>query len=439
MNLTKNSDESIGVHLFVCSWAPPIAGGPRNLFNHLKFWPTERLAYITSYLNLTWCTLELETWLNITYEFFEYRGSFSRKQSRLVVDSAFVRFRFLEKFDVINEKLKRFVSRHFTSNSSIHLILDIIYQLNRILRVFLACCSYSRRNKISSVTVVSDMGWGLIGGGLFAIFFSKRLNIFLFDLYADNYLIGGSRYLARFFEPILFRFAKNVVVTNEVTAEFYLKKYQYLKSIEIVRNSSDLPVQKLNHPIVKKQDCFTIAFAGRIYWPHFEAIENLLGVMKKLEGKKNILLKVFVIDPTEELKEKLLHRVNIEMNYMDRMDLFEAMKEFHLLFVPFGWNTPSQAIIETASPAKFTDYLATGVPLLVHAPAQSFVARVTLEKNLGYVVSKNSQEDLLNTILEAKKMYEQDSFQMGQNCIKYFRDEYLDRLNSDRLWRAVNG
>jgi glycosyltransferase involved in cell wall biosynthesis len=76
------------------------------------------------------------------------------------------------------------------------------------------------------------------------------------------------------------------------------------------------------------------------------------------------------------------------------------LREATLLFLPLAWHTKSPDIIATATPGKFTDYLASGRPMLIHAPDYAFVSRYAKQHQLGLVVDQDSPELLAAAIRE---------------------------------------
>lgn len=438
MNTDVIETASKKLNLFVCTWAPPMAGGPRNLYNHLKSWDPDSYAIITSYLNFSWSVLEPSTWLPCKYEYFDYHDQPMRNQIKIHVESTRIRFKLVDKYDKLLNKISNRLQRMHYSNPN---LFDTLYQLGRSIRVVLACYLFSKKNQISRVTIISDMGWGFIGGFIYAWIFEKPLNIFLFDLYADNYMLSGNKILANFFEPYIFKYADKIIVTNETTAAFLQNKYPFLLDITIVRNSSDLPprdIKEIETVSTKSEREFNISFAGHVYWPHYESFENLVTALKILNDK-NIFINMYVINPGDEVNKIIQGQKNIRLSYLPREELAKELQNADLLFIPFGWNTKSNEIIHTASPAKFTDYLSVGVPLLVHAPQNSFVSSITKEKKLGLVVTENSAEALAKKILDYKANDKKIKVEYAKNCIHYYNNEYSVEMNSKKLSEVTFG
>ena len=66
-----------------------------------------------------------------------------------------------------------------------------------------------------------------------------------------------------------------------------------------------------------------------------------------------------------------------------------------MLFLPLAFNSPYPQILRTAAPGKMGEYLASGRPILVHAPSDSFVAWYFREHQCGLVVDENDPAQLL--------------------------------------------
>jgi hypothetical protein len=59
-----------------------------------------------------------------------------------------------------------------------------------------------------------------------------------------------------------------------------------------------------------------------------------------------------------------------------------------VVFVGLSFDSPHPAVIATASPARLPEYMASGTPLLVHAPAGSHVAEYARREDFAEVVDR---------------------------------------------------
>jgi glycosyltransferase involved in cell wall biosynthesis len=71
-----------------------------------------------------------------------------------------------------------------------------------------------------------------------------------------------------------------------------------------------------------------------------------------------------------------------------------------ILFLPLSFNSPYPEVIKTSAPGKLGEYLASRRPILVHAPADSFVAWYFRRYDCGVVVDREDPEALRRAIEE---------------------------------------
>jgi hypothetical protein len=70
-----------------------------------------------------------------------------------------------------------------------------------------------------------------------------------------------------------------------------------------------------------------------------------------------------------------------------------------LAFLPlYNYNDKGKIVINTAQPGKLSDYLISGIPILIHAPEDSYISKYAKKYNLAYVNNDKNPGSLLNTI-----------------------------------------
>ena len=70
-----------------------------------------------------------------------------------------------------------------------------------------------------------------------------------------------------------------------------------------------------------------------------------------------------------------------------------------MLFLGLGFETAHPAVIRTAAPAKLPEYMASGRPILVHAPRGSHFADYVREAGFAEVVDVPEEEALRAALL----------------------------------------
>lgn len=409
-----------------------MAGGPRNLFHHLRNIPPDEYAVLTSYRNFAASELDPASWLPARYVFYDYTAEADRSASRLYVDPSRVRYRLM---DVMVWRLHRLGAiTKLTPLSKLAAVLEL--PLSGI-RVALAGMRFARAHRFRALLVISDSGLAMTGGWLLSLLLRKRLVLFFFDLYADNHFKRLYKMWARLAEPLIVSRAAAVIVTNEETRDFLVAKFAKLRSrVAIVRNSTDAPLRDLARAPYQPTRPYTIVFAGHVYWAQEESVQNLVEAMRFLADAP-IKLRLLVLRPPQTLIAAIAGRSNIELGNAPRRELPGILQSAGLLFLPFGWNTPAPDIVRTASPAKLAEYLAAGVPILVHAPDYALVSNYVKRHRCGFVVSENSPLALAEAIRGFFAGRIAEGAVYAANAVRMAREEFDPGRNAAAFWKSL--
>jgi glycosyltransferase involved in cell wall biosynthesis len=68
------------------------------------------------------------------------------------------------------------------------------------------------------------------------------------------------------------------------------------------------------------------------------------------------------------------------------------------LLLPYSFDDASRDIVSTSLPTKTADYLAAGVPILIHAPPYASTSRLALEEGWGLLVSEATHTSVAKAI-----------------------------------------
>jgi glycosyltransferase involved in cell wall biosynthesis len=181
---------------------------------------------------------------------------------------------------------------------------------------------------------------------------------------------------------------------------------------------------------------FAIIFTGNVCWAQLHSILNLIQAAKLLSDLPlNIRLYVPVSVP--ELVEALRGQPRITLAAAHQSEMPRIQSEATLLFLPLAWHTESPDIIATATPGKFTDYLASGRPMLIHAPEYAFVSRYARQHQLGLVVDQDSPELLATAIREYLQRPERGKTYIT-NALAMFQNNYEAGKSARILAETLN-
>lgn len=332
-------------------------------------------------------------------------------------------------------KLKYLVKRY----TFIREIMGIPIILNPIIAIVSKGRTTIKNKEIDSIIGFSDYGPAMIGAYILHKITRKRYNIFLFDIYKGNFFPFPGNLLANILEPFMFKSASHIIVTNEGTRDFYIKRYgkNISKKIVTIHNSTfKEPYLKLNKSY-QLHKSYTIVFTGRIYWPQIESLKNLIKAVVDIKDI-DIKLKIYSPSPKDYLKEIGImesEKIKIEVAPSDQMP--EIQNSADILFLPLSWHTKSQAIIDTATPGKLTDYLIAGKPILIHAPSSTFVAKYAKENDFAEVVDIEDNDILIKSIkhLISNKEY---SDKLVTNAQKIFYKNHDAIINAKIITKIIN-
>jgi glycosyltransferase involved in cell wall biosynthesis len=236
---------------------------------------------------------------------------------------------------------------------------------------------------------------------------ARRLGIplvpYYFDWYAHQFdAIGqtGSEGrqlmdLARSSEPEILRDAATIIVPNEfLQAEL---KRLYRRDSCLVRNPTGFSLESAalvqpwpSHSPVQ------IVYTGSVYAAHFDAFRSLLAGMEKL--KNLCTLRIYTDQDADDLKSNGLCGPIDFRPQVPPSEVEHIQKSADILFLPLAFQSPFPEVIRTSAPGKIGDYLASGRPVLVHAPADTFTAWYFRKHACGVVADCRDPDTVVHAL-----------------------------------------
>ncbi len=251
-----------------------------------------------------------------------------------------------------------------------------------------------QKQPLYAILTTSDNGPFLIGGFLTARRLKLPLYIYLFDLYAGNAFPFHIQWLAYFVEPIMFKQATKIFVTNRHTKQYLQNKYRFIEDKFVVCPN---PAQQRKPAPIKPSPKKTIVYTGNIYWAQQS---NLRDLVQAVHSLPDVELHLYAPLTPDQFVSMGLHGPNVVTGSLSAEQAWQAQCEATILFLPMTFTKQSRDIVMTASPGKLSDYLAVGRPILVYAPPYSQIARYAREEGFAYVVDKQDPRALAHAITE---------------------------------------
>ena len=128
-----------------------------------------------------------------------------------------------------------------------------------------------------------------------------------------------------------------------------------------------------------------IVYTGTVYHAQLDAVENLLAAIDLLDGRP-AALHVYGGQSESELLKLGLRGSLVIHPHATAQAIAEVQQAADVLFLPLAFRSPYPEIVRTSAPMKFGEYLAAGGPILVHAPADSFMAEYCQRHDCAAVV-----------------------------------------------------
>lgn len=384
--MTDNQDKGKKA-LFISSYAPPAIGGPQNLYTLLRDFPKESYAILTSFYNIDNFSAKSGSWLDGKYFFYDNLPATKEERKNSSEEASY-------KTNIL-QKIKMAVKRIGWLKAALGTPI-IFYQIFMILK---SGPKIAKETGAETIIEVSDYGPAMIGGYFTHKITKKPLVLFMFDLYKGNYLPFPGGILASIFEPKILKSASKIVVTNGGTKDFYVQRYgeKVADKIVVIYNSVFPEGYKNNETATTKHEPpYSLLFTGRIYWPQIESIKNVIRAVNELD---DVIFNIYSPNPKNYLEQigiKESPRVRISAAPPSEMPKIQGAAD--VLLLPLSWHTKSPQIIDTATPGKLTDYLIAGKPMLIHAPASTYLIKYAKENNFAAVVDTENIEKLKETI-----------------------------------------
>ncbi|MBX3467299.1 MAG: hypothetical protein KF878_10435 [Planctomycetes bacterium] len=218
---------------------------------------------------------------------------------------------------------------------------------------------------------------------------SRRLRLpffaYMFDDYVCQWPSRRRRLFARAAETLALRDAAAVIVPNELMAEAYERRHG-LRPV-IVRNPFDPALQGDDEPPAPSPASagLRVVYTGSVYHAQLDELRRLAAALADVPGAS---LHLYTGATPAALRDADLTGPVTTHGLLSPREAVRAQRAADVLFLPLAFRSRIPEVIRTSAPGKLGEYLRAGRPILVHAPADSFVARFFRERGCGLVVDR---------------------------------------------------
>jgi len=256
-----------------------------------------------------------------------------------------------------------------------------------------------RREEVDVVVGCSGNPFDLPAAWLAARRLKLPFVAYLFDDPVYQWALQSDRYLARMSERIWASGAAAIIVPNEILVED-IKKRLPRASIHIVRNPFyPLRVTHQDHQRepVRADAIWRLLYSGSVYHAQASAFRNLVAALDLLQGR--FVLDIYTAQWSSDLVAREL-RSSLAFSHpnVPHAAIVRLQQSADVLFLPLAFDSSIPEVIRSSSPAKLGEYLAAGRPILVHAPAGTFVAELIRNADAGVVVDTPEPQRLVEAL-----------------------------------------
>src|SRR5579864_8151188 len=191
---------------------------------------------------------------------------------------------------------------------------------------------------------------------------------------------GSQPLLYRTFMPRLVRACKRVWGVSDGMCEYFDHTYG-VKCLPLLPllNLEDFQ-RKRARQTDRKGGSFHIVYTGSIYGAQVDGVRRLVRVVDQEATRDGgastrMHLTLYTSLPSAALEKMGLAGKNVRRDEVRQEDIARVMDTADVAFLPLSFEPAMRHVVKTSFPSKTAEYLAASVPILVHAPPYSTVAR----------------------------------------------------------------
>jgi glycosyltransferase involved in cell wall biosynthesis len=241
---------------------------------------------------------------------------------------------------------------------------------------------------------------GCTGGPeLIAAWLAGRLTGVPFHAYVfDPFRHQFRRYprLMAVLESRIVRGARSILVPGAALADTLRQKYG-VDPVVIHQPADDRPIDEPPQA-PGANDELRIVYTGNVYEAQADSMQRIADVLgSRPDGLERVHLHVYAPQTLGAMRligfTPPSDRVTVHTP-VPPPEVSRCQRQAHVLFLPLAFDSPYPELIRTAIPGKTAEYLASGVPILVHAPENSCLATYFRAHGCGVVVGTPTVAEL---------------------------------------------
>jgi glycosyltransferase involved in cell wall biosynthesis len=216
-------------------------------------------------------------------------------------------------------------------------------------------------------------------------------------IYKDKYLGFLLRaIILRKFRKIL-DISSSCMAISDVMANEYVKRYG--RKFLTFHNPVDIQGEaRVN--VVRNSDLKKIVYTGRIGRVNKDSLISFARVIDEMD--LNVSFCIYSADSTDEMIANDFREFGKTrlMSPVQHAQVLNILRDADLLLLPLNFDRWARDFVRLSMPTKATDYLLSGTPVLVYAPAGCALSISAKTQEWGYVVGSQDHALLKDAILK---------------------------------------
>ncbi len=231
---------------------------------------------------------------------------------------------------------------------------------------------------------------------------AKSLDVPFFPWFHNTYAenrTGLGRILGKHLQSVLFSKSDLVFTMSDGMTEYYQKRYsKYFSKFQTLQHGTTITDTIGKKSSDRDDNRIRIVYMGNLSLSYYEATARLFRI-----AGNNPSIEIHIFSNTNENIFCRLTDNDPAIVYHgfveDESEMLDLILQCDLCFVPLGLSGPISSIeYETIFPTRIIGMLRYGLPLLVHAPENSFLVRFVREKDCAFDVTLPDDDLLMETI-----------------------------------------
>jgi glycosyltransferase involved in cell wall biosynthesis len=231
--------------------------------------------------------------------------------------------------------------------------------------------------------------------------------------------------------------AVNLAISEGMSTEY---SNRYKAKFNFFHNPIDLAKWKIKTDInVSNKRNIKILYTGRVTGEHYKSLEDICIAINKVQiDGQSISIDIYSPDWDTFLIKKLTKYPGVFLfPSIDHSEIPELLIKYDILFLPLEFSAKSIEFTKFSMPTKSSEYMISGVPILVYAPVQTELNRHFSKNKLAYVIG---ERNVLKLVEGITKLVTDEKYRnkISKNAAEYAKLNYNSEFVRNGFLDAIS-